>query len=469
MTYAIIRYRLLAITLILKKASIIAFFSITVIVVVYFVPLYFQPLLYKLWGDNWIFLPMSLAFFVGIILLQAMRFLRRVDEAEFSKRFSYRPILKKEAERTAKAKNLNELLSFLVRDLSCWIRLDYVGVLVWDEYDKKFVLTKSVIRTKNRNDIPKSFSFNLDDPLIAEILKQKKPLICSELEYHFQMQAKDFSEMQTILKIIDQMKQLGAEIIVPCFCEGRLLALISLGRKLNINDSISNQDLDLFVSLSNNISRTIYGFILKDEKVKLIVASQNVLIGAIEAKDRYTRGHTDRVAYISCLIGKKLERQLRAYTNGVSNLNWAAQLHDVGKIGIPDKILLKEGPLDDEEYEIIKKHPDNGLRIVAPVEEWLGEDICAGIFQHHENYDGSGYPNQQKGDQIHLFAQIIRVADAFDAMVTDRPYRRGLSYGEAILEIRKYKGVHFAPYIVDVMDELYDIWENKIQQDQAGN
>jgi HD-GYP domain-containing protein (c-di-GMP phosphodiesterase class II) len=127
----------------------------------------------------------------------------------------------------------------------------------------------------------------------------------------------------------------------------------------------------------------------------------------------------------------------------------------VGKIGIPDYILLKPGPLTEEEWIKIKEHPLNGLKIISPVSEWLGEDICVGILHHHENFDGTGYPFRRQGEEIHIFARIIRAADAFDAMTSDRPYRPALTKETAMQELNRYKGVQFDPEIVEVVNNLY--------------
>jgi len=458
-TYASVYYRALNVEVILKKISIITFLSIVAAVIIYIAPFYLQSYFYRLWGKNWIFFPISLAFLVGIGLFRLINLVRDMEESELSKKFAYRPILKKEAERVSKARNIHELLTYLTRDLSHWVRLDYVGVLVWDNHTKKFVLHSSFTRVKNKEKIPTGLTLSQDNPLIVELLRKRRPVVYSELKYHLDTEATQSEERGFLSKITDQMQRLGAEVALPCFCEDKLLALINIGHKLNLNDIITNEDLELFSSLSNHTARALHGFMLHEEKIELIVASQNTLISAIEAKDRYTRGHTDRVAEYCILIGKRLEKELRFYPNGLSDLKWAAQLHDVGKIGISDKILLKKGPLDEDEWQVIKEHPINGIRIISPVREWLGEDICAGILYHHENFDGSGYPSQQKGEEIHLFAQIIRVADAFDAMIIHRPYRPALTKEEAINELKKYKSIHFAPQIVDVMVNLYNAGE----------
>ena len=455
-TYAIVRYRILDVDVILKKVSVISFLFIVTIIFIYLAPFYLRSYFLQRWGKNWIFFPISLAFLIGFVLFRLIVFVRYMEASELSKRLAYRPLLKKEAERIATVRNTKELLVYLTRDLSSWVRLDYVGVMVWDSHIKEFVLLRSLTRTKNRKKIPTGLTLSQDNPLVIELLRKRKPLVYSELEYYLDTKAALFEEREFLSRIAEQMKRLGAEITLPSFCEERLLAIINLGHKLNPDDTLTHEDLELFSSLSNHIARTIHGFMLKEEKIQLIVASQNILITAIEAKDHYTRGHTERVARYSTLIGKKLEKLLRLYPNGLSNLNWAAQLHDVGKIGISDNILLKKSDLDKEEWRAIREHTINGLSIISPMREWLGEDICAGILHHHENFDGSGYPAHQKGGEIHLFARIIRLADAFDAMVTDRPYRPALSREEAMREIKKYKGIYFDPRIVDVVENLYN-------------
>ncbi len=455
-SYAIVRYRILDINVILKRVSIITFLAIAGAIFIYIASFYLQPNLVEIWGEKWVFFPVSVSFLIGLSLFRLIAIVRDAEEKELSRQFAYRHLLKRQAERFSRVRNMKELLIYLIRDLSSWVHLDYVGVMVWEDSTQSFVLVKDLKRTKKRKKVPIGLKLAQDHPLLVEILRQRKPLVASELKYYLETKASTLDEMDFITSITDEMQHLGAEITIPCFCEDKLLALVNLGRKLTPSNTITRDDLELFLSLSSHVGRTIQGFRLKDEKIQLIVASQNILITAIEAKDSYTRGHTDRVAGYSHLIGKRLEKLLRHYPNGLSNLKWAAQLHDVGKIGIPDTILLKKEPLGPKEWDVIREHPINGLNIVSPMREWLGDDICAGILHHHENYDGTGYPSHQKKDEIHLFARIIRVADAFDAMILDRPYRSSLPKEDIIAELLKYKGTYFDPSIVNIMLELYN-------------
>lgn len=454
-TFAIIRYRILNIQIIIKKLSLISLAFVISMGLIYIGSFYVQPYFYNFLGKNPIIFPLIISSGVSLIFLWFINFVRRIEESELSKKFAYRSLLKKEIERLSVVKNEEELFTYLSRDLSNLVRLDYIGILFLDENNKEFVLVRSLTRTKKRIRIPLRSTLAPDSPLIIELLRKKRPLVYSELEYYAHSQDSTFEKKEFLIKVITEMQRLGAEITIPCFCEERLLAVINLGNKLNPHEIITNEDIELFHSLSNQIARALYGFMLKREKIQLIVASQNILIGAIEAKDQYTRGHTDRVANYATLIGKKLERQLRTFLNGLHNLIWAALLHDIGKICIPDSILFKQGILSEEELTVIREHPINGIKIIRPLEEWLGVDIYECILHHHENYDGSGYPDHQKGENIHFFARIIRVADAFDAMTTERPYKSALIKEEAIENLRQYKNIHFDPFVIGAMEELY--------------
>lgn len=455
-TYAIIRYRLLDIEIIVKKVSIIALGFAVLTSILYAGSFYLQPYFSALIGKNWILLPILLSLLAGIVMLRFVNFVRQIEEDELSRKFAYRPLLKREAERISVVKNINELVAYLVRDLSSWVRLDYVGIFILDTQAKRFSLARSIVRTKVREKSAPDLSISLHSPLIEQLLKVKKPIIRSEIEYYLNTQTISNGTTNFLSRVVKAMETIGAEISIPSFCEGELLAIINIGHKLNPNEIITAEDLEIFTSLSNNIARAIYGFMLNKEKIRLIVASQNTIISAMEAKDSYTRGHSERVAKYTSLIGKELEKQLRNFPYDLNNLSWSAELHDVGKISIPDNILFKPGPLTDEEMTKMREHPINGMKIISPVKEWLGEDICAGVLHHHENFDGSGYPFKQKGEEIHIFARIIRVADSFDAMTTLRLYRPTFTKKEALVEINNYKGICFDPMIVEILEKLYN-------------
>ena len=174
------------------------------------------------------------------------------------------------------------------------------------------------------------------------------------------------------------------------------------------------------------------------------------LAEAIDAKDEYTKGHSGRVAEYSKMIAERLgysaQQQDKVYMMGL--------LHDVGKIGVPDAVINKPTGLTDEEYEIIKKHPVTGDRILRKIEDM--PDLATGARWHHEKYDGSGYPDGLKGDEIPEAARIIAVADSYDTMASRRSYRDIMPQAEIRKEIEEGRGTQFDPALADIMLQIID-------------
>ncbi|MEZ5114872.1 MAG: HD-GYP domain-containing protein [Candidatus Nanopelagicales bacterium] len=174
------------------------------------------------------------------------------------------------------------------------------------------------------------------------------------------------------------------------------------------------------------------------------------LIQAVETKDAYTRGHSERVARASLMIG----RRIRMRDDRLESLRYAGTLHDVGKLGVPTRVLQKAGRLSDDEFAAIQLHPVRGREITREL-DFLGEAVM-GIYHHHERIDGRGYPLGLTGEQIPEFARIIAVADAFDSMTTTRSYRGARSVGEAVAELIACKGTQFDPGMVDALVDAID-------------
>ncbi len=181
-----------------------------------------------------------------------------------------------------------------------------------------------------------------------------------------------------------------------------------------------------------------------------------ILAAALDARDKYTLGHSARVAWLAIQIGKKYGLN----QDELKNLEMACFLHDIGKIRVPDHILAKEGRLNDEEYQIIRQHPTHGAEILS-----LSDSLhkyTPVVLHHHEWYNGKGYPHGLKGEEIHPFAQIVAIADSYDAITSSRPYRKGRSKGSAIKEIRQFRGSQYSPRLVDLfIESLEEIDEIK--------
>jgi len=179
-------------------------------------------------------------------------------------------------------------------------------------------------------------------------------------------------------------------------------------------------------------------------------AARGPMAAAIDAKDPYTRGHSERVSNFA----EKIAAELGLPEREVEVVRISALMHDVGKIGIEDKILGKEGPLTDDEYEIMKTHPVKGAVIMEQVPQL--KEMIPGMKYHHENVNGTGYPEGLRGDEIPLTAKIVSVADCFDAMTTNRPYQKAMDIGYVLERMRSFVGKKFDREVVEALIKAYE-------------
>jgi len=200
-----------------------------------------------------------------------------------------------------------------------------------------------------------------------------------------------------------------------------------------------------------------------DEKVKVEESFDDtieVLVSALDAKDPYTRLHSERVA----AIVKSIAERMGFDEHDVKRITYAARIHDIGKVAIPDSILLKPSKLTEEEFELIKTHPQKGLEVLSPMKHRLSKEVQGVILHHHERWDGSGYPAQLKGEAIPLWARIVALADAYEAMTAGRAYSPAKTPQEALNEIIVQAGRQFDPQVVKHFEALWQ--ENLIWKDR---
>jgi putative nucleotidyltransferase with HDIG domain len=195
-----------------------------------------------------------------------------------------------------------------------------------------------------------------------------------------------------------------------------------------------------------------------EENRALFMGSIQMLAGAVDEKDPYTRGHSDRVTRYSMMIAREMGQD----EEFIEKLRISAQLHDVGKIGIEDRILKKPGALTPDEYEIMKTHTTKGANILRPVQQL--KEMLPGIELHHESLDGRGYPYGLKADQIPLLARVIAVADTFDALTTNRPYQQAHDSVDALRIIHSLAGKRLDPQAVAALTAVYERGEIRIQR-----
>ncbi len=382
---------------------------------------------------------------------------------------------KKELESAAKSMILvhepNTLIKMIARMIVHKVKVDHAGILLHHKDRDTYVLTVS--RGTTGLKIPAGFArMDADNPLIRFFRQHLDQKLFHDGAVTYEKARKLLSrnigpEAKQLLKsAMYQMEIFEASVCIPSYFRDDLLGLLLLGNK-NRGRKFSQGEIDFFIALASDVAMAIRNAQLFRElelelqkKQSLFIHTTIALAAAIDAKDHYTHGHTARVTALSLEIAKKLSANNKNIFDDkfFDLLHIAALLHDIGKIGISESILNKEGTLNDDEKKKMQEHPVLGTAILQPIKEL--EDAILGVKYHHERYDGSGYPEGLKGKQIPLIASIISAADSFDAMTTDRPYRRRLSKEEAIKEIKLETGKQFDPQIADALVELYR--ENKI-------
>lgn len=243
------------------------------------------------------------------------------------------------------------------------------------------------------------------------------------------------------------LQHIRSVLCAPLTAKDKILGAIYLDSTGSV-DAFQQPDLELVTAIGLQAGLAIDRAKLIEDLESLFFESIRTIVAALEAKDRYTCGHSERVT----MYAVEIARCLNWSEKDLGTLNLSALLHDVGKIGIPERVLLKPGKLTAEEFEVMKQHPVIGAEIIKHLKN--AQSIIGGIRHHHERWDGMGYPDGLKGEQIPLMARIIQMADSFDAMVSTRPYRKGLSQDEVLREVERCQATQFDPNIADVFLKL---------------
>jgi putative nucleotidyltransferase with HDIG domain len=230
-------------------------------------------------------------------------------------------------------------------------------------------------------------------------------------------------------------------LVLPIFLKQELSGLIALG--YGDVSAYGEDDLVQARQLADQVAVALSNSRLVEELDELNWGALTALARTIDAKSRWTAGHSERVTNLALAIG----REMRLSNEEMDILHRGGLLHDIGKIGIPARVLDKPGQLDEEERDIMRQHPEIGARILAPIKAYA--DVIPLVLYHHERFDGTGYPAGLKGEKIPFFARLLTVPDVFDAIHSDRPYRPGWPAEKAVDVIVRASGMHFDPVIVE--------------------
>jgi HD-GYP domain-containing protein (c-di-GMP phosphodiesterase class II) len=355
----------------------------------------------------------------------------------------------------------NLLIRMIIRTIVQKVRVQHAGVIVHDE--NRYVLTIS--RGERGAKIPEGFArFEDKSPVIKifkdescrRLLKNRHAILAREINtllwQESVLKEEDSGGKKLLNDVLKQMDLFNADACVPAYYQKELLAVLLLGPKEG-ERHFDKEEVDFFAALASDAAMAIRNAQLferlrreADRNRKLFVQITLALNSTIEAKDAYTRGHTERVTSYALAIAHRMHMDGTANFSKkfFDNLQIGGLLHDIGKIGISETILGKQEPLTSDEFQVMKQHTLKGAEILKHLTE-LDEESLYCVKYHHERFDGGGYPEGLKGDEIPLIAAILAVADTYDAMTSDRPYRKGLSSEVAMKEIEKNIGTQFHP------------------------
>ncbi|MDI6736040.1 MAG: PocR ligand-binding domain-containing protein [bacterium] len=331
--------------------------------------------------------------------------------------------------------DLRKVLMSIVKAAASSMGLKKCSIRLLDEKGKILVMTTSIGLSK---EYLKKTEIRVGKSIVGKVVKQKKPMFVSNIDEDNRLEDSIRAKKENIASLLS----------VPLIFQNRVLGAITIYSTRP--HKYSEDEIALLCNLADQATIAIENirlFVLRREGIISITQS---LAETIEAKDSYTRGHCEKVAHYAVIIADRLglstTKQRQIYLAGL--------FHDIGKIGVSENILLKPGALTLEEFNDMKKHPSISVKILSPI-DFPGE-ILSTVYQHHERIDGKGYPYGIVGKDITLDARIIEIADSYDAMTSDRPYRKALSKSNAIIELKRCAGMQFDPEIVDIFIKILE-------------
>jgi putative nucleotidyltransferase with HDIG domain len=324
----------------------------------------------------------------------------------------------------------DQLLKTIIDLTTAVLKSDDASLLLFDDQMKLYIAAASYDLTDENK---KKAHLAIGEHMADRIAKEQHPVILVE----------NF-EKDPRFKNIKDLKEIKAALILPLIGKNNPLGILNIHRRQG-NEYFTENDLPKAGIFASQIALAVENAYLFKELNSLYMSTIRSFANAIDAKDHYTNRHSEHVAELAVAISK----EMGLTAPEVLRIQQAAQIHDLGKIGIRDDIINKPEKLTALEMEEIKSHPLKGAQILEPMK--FMEDIVEIVKQHHERFDGAGYPGGLKGNEICLEARIVAVADAYDAMISDRSYRKALTVEQAVDELKENSNVQFDQSVVEAL------------------
>ena len=342
--------------------------------------------------------------------------------------------------------DLDALMGTLILSVVGQIRVNSACLFLTDQRENPTRLEASTFKGI-KEDLVRSVRFDYDSAFVRALhpvaVEESRPLRLADLEGDAALEEE-----------VGRLFAAGFTVVSPVVMKEKLTAILAVGEKVS-GQEFHTSDLEMLRALSESASIAIDNARLFKDLQEAYLATVRMLVTRIEEKDPYTHGHTERVAAYATAIA----REMGLKQDEIQTVQFGAFLHDIGKVHTESHILQKPGALTEEEWALVKAHPVRGAEMIKGVR--FLEKASDMVRHHHERVDGGGYPDGLRGDQISLNARIVNLADAFDAMTTDRPYRAGLTVEQAIGQMVEKSGSQFAAEVVEVF--VSALGEGRIQ------
>lgn len=408
--------------------------------------------------------PVTALFIITIFIRPIEHILARLtDKFLYQKKYNYQKLLEDAGKGMLFITNVDRLLKLIVAVLKKHMRVTNAAVYLYDKDSGAYKCR--VRRDKGKETLEK---ISVTNALIEWLKEKRAPLLADDVINWLQKEAL-FPHRIVLKRTLEQLRlsmySLEAAICIPAFIRTEMIGFLIVGNKLS-GAGYTREDVALLSTLSHSAAIAIENAHMYEElrnKIRriaelykeqheLFIDTATAFSYAVDFRDTFSRKHTQRLIGYCMIIIKGLDRMNAGYSKEpdfIENLKVAALLHDVGKVAIPDAILNKKEPLTPEERQIIRNHINVAINVLKPITE-LGPVIDT-IKYHHEFYDGKGYPEGIKGDDIPFASRILAVANAYDAMTSDRPYRKAMTHQKAVERLKDGSGKDFDPLIVEAL------------------
>jgi HD-GYP domain-containing protein (c-di-GMP phosphodiesterase class II) len=428
--YAILRHHLLDIRLVIRIGLL---YSITTAIfsAIYFLVISLVLNAFQLLSGSTVFVVSILVGTLSAFLLSPLRNLAQawIDRIFYRDKYHAELMLERLSEKTTSLLDIEKITDLILTEITSTLHIAHGAIIIKVEKGDFQVIA----REGEKKPFPSGF--RTDHPIITWMLRHEQPLHNRDLalEPLFKSMWKEENE---------ELDEFNAEIFLPLRAKGDLIGVLALGKKLSSQPYSQDEQL-LFSTLANQTAVAIENARLYDELRGSFVQSVIALANAIDIRDKYTNTHSQQIANWAA----KTARQLGCTAEDVNEIYLGGLLHDIGKIGIPDSILLKPGKLDEQEWQIVHTHPQLGASLISPIKRLAG--VSPLVENSHERFDGLGYPHGKKGQDIPLGARIISVVDSYSAMIDKRPYKEPYDSARIVRELKEYSGKMYDPAVVE--------------------